>query len=138
VRRVDREHVLAARLRQLERLLELRKTRSRQLRRPRPAAALEQHSRVGPAEPFRLVQQHVALPVAPAQALDPRQLRHHLRATRIRRLLLQLRTEAALARVEVVEIPQRTKPVSHRRQPTIREGAALAAPSKHSAIRSGS
>ena len=50
---------------------------------------------------------------AAAQTLDPRELRQHLGAARVRRLLLELRTKRHLARIEVVEVPQRTKPVSH-------------------------
>ena len=105
--RVDREGVLAARPCQLERFFELSNTRSGAARRALASPALEQHSRPGATERLGVVEQRVALLEAAAQALDPRELRQHLGASGVRRLLPELRTETRLGGVEVAEVPQR-------------------------------
>ena len=113
MRRIDGDHGLSVRLSSLERLLELRETRSRLPGRPLPPSSLEQHSRLRPTERLGIVEQRVALLEPAAQTLDPRKLRQDLGPARIRRLQLELRPEATFGRVEVVEVPQGTKPVAH-------------------------
>src|SRR5262249_53667613 len=106
--------ILTARSGLLEGFLELRETGPRSARRALSPPALEEHSRLCAAERLRLVEQRVALLAAATQALDSRELCQYLRAADVRRLLFELSTKTSLARVEVAEVPQRTKPVPHR------------------------
>src|SRR5262249_29552495 len=87
-----------------ERVLEERKRGLRVTARPEHAAALELETdvrrRVAPSERLGLVEELRAALEVGAQRFDPRELRQHLRTTRVGRLLVELRAQPLLARVE--------------------------------------
>ena len=120
MRRVSGEVALARLDRARERVLEERERSFAVAGRAVHAAAFEleanvRHS-VVPGERLRLIEQPRAPLEVPAQPLHSRQLSQNLRAAGGDRLLCELLAEAPLARVEIVEIPERAEPVGQSRR----------------------